>query len=539
MAQHLKLLTAALLPATLAGSATVATAAPAQKKKPNLVFVFADQWRKHALGYRGEDPVLTPNLDSFASWAFSFDNAVACRPVSGPDRACLMTGKYPINNGVFANSVPLAPDEQTLGDLCKSAGYKTAFIGKWHLNGDVDQVLDPSRRHGFDFWVQSVGHQPFNQRYYIGESKNPVYIKDKWAPTYETGTAIEYISRVKDGDEPFCVVLSYNPPHTSGSSGFEDRYQPGQRVGGEIKYGYGYGGPRSYEALYTGNDYVKNPIRGNVMPVGAERDESGLVVPGYFGAITAIDNDFGDLMKYLQQNGLLENTIILFTADHGESMGSQGLMTKGTWFEESAGVPFIIGWKGKTASKREKAVFNSIDVLPTLMGMMDIRASQDMDGVDFSPMLLGGSFKAPEYAMLSFDLGGVAELKSPRYWRALYSERYTYVLCGFNAYRKFTKNGEALYDRLKDPMQLSPIFRGNGQDRLMDKLKGELAAMLRSKGDPFMTDYWQVEHPGYPKLNRHTISLEEMKQKIENGEIVPNGVKKKQQTAPANNNNKK
>ncbi len=110
-----------LLP--LAVLAASGTAAAQVEEKPNIIFVFADQWRKQSLGFRGEDPVQTPNLDKFASWAFSFDNATSCRPVSGPNRACLMTGMYPINNGVFANSVPLDAETPTLGDVCKAAGY--------------------------------------------------------------------------------------------------------------------------------------------------------------------------------------------------------------------------------------------------------------------------------------------------------------------------------------------------------------------------------------------------------------------------------
>ena len=475
MKHYSKLLTAILLPATM----TEATAAASKNGKPNIIFVFADQWRKHSLGFRGEDPVQTPNLDKFASWAFSFDNAVSCSPLSSPNRACLMTGKYAINHGVIANKLPLAADENTLGSLCKAAGYTTAFIGKWHLNGEIDQVRDPSRRHGFDLWVQSLGHNPFDQHYIVGANKFTTNIKNKWAPTFETETAIEYISKIKDDDKPFCVVISYNPPHTSGGIGFEERYQPGKRFNGKIRYGYGYGGPKEYEDLYTGNDYVKNPIRGNVMPVGEAQDESGPVVPGYFGAITAIDNDFGNLMKYLEENLLLDHTIILFTADHGEMMGSHGLMTKSVWFEESVGVPFMIGWKGKSIAKREKAVFNSIDVLPTLLGMLDIPAPKDIDGTDFSSMVLGSRFKAPKYTLLSLHN-----------WRALYSERYTYVLLaetGVN--HKFTHNGEVLYDRLKDPLQRSPIFRGSGQDKLMNKLKGELAAMLKAEDDTFMTKF--------------------------------------------------
>ncbi len=505
----------------LAATAIIPSALAADKTKPNIIFVFADQWRKQALGFKGEDPVQTPNLDRFASWGFSFDNATSCRPVSGPNRACLMTGRYPINNGVFANSVPLDPATPTLGDACKAAGYATAYIGKWHLNGLNDHAATADRRHGFDVWVQSMGHMPFNQGYYIGDDPQRVYKKGIWAPTFETDTAIEFIDQNKD--KPFCVVLSYNPPHTSGGLMFEDRWQPGKHnPDGSMKYGYGYGGPREYEALYTDVDYEKNPIRGNVQPMrkGKYPDRSEGCIPGYFGAISAIDNDFGTLMAYLEKNNLLENTIIVFTADHGESMGSQGLMTKGTWFEESVGVPCIIGWKGKTVNKREKCVFNSIDLLPTLLGAAGVAKPAGIDGKDYSPLIEGKKFTAPQYSFLSFDFGGVAELKAPRYWRAVYSERYTFVLCGMNSNRdEYTQDGMALYDRYEDPLQLRPIFKGMGQDKLMDEMFKTLAAQLKATNDPFIEEYWNNPNAGFPKLNHYTMDLDAYRKDLENGKV--------------------
>ncbi|MDR3260616.1 MAG: sulfatase [Tannerella sp.] len=487
----------------------VAPQAEAQKpgEKPNLVFVFCDQWRRQALGYMGEDPVFTPNLDKFASWSASFDQALSCRPVSGPNRACLMTGKYPINNGVFGNSVPLDPTEDSsLGKSCKAAGYQTAYIGKWHLNGASDPATDPSRRQGFDFWVQSIGHAPFSQKYYIAESNSDVkpYQRGDWAPTYETDVAIDYIEKHKNN--PFCVVISYNPPHTSGGLGFENRYLPGKsRNLKDRKYGYGYGGPKNYEKLYEDKDYAQHPIRGNIKTLRHSTDECFDAIPGYFGAITAIDNDFGKLMEYLEKNHLLENTIVIFTADHGESMGSQGLMTKGTWFEESAGVPCIIGWKGKIKNQRRKEVFNSVDVMPTMLGVMGIPTPESADGTDFSPVLFGKDFKAPEYAFLSFDYGGA--LESPRFWRAVRSERYMYVLCGMNQNRAFTKDGLVLYDLGKDPLQLSPIYKGMGYDKEIDKLHAVLVAQLKKNGDPFIKDYWNSEEKiEYPKVHKFNLS---------------------------------
>lgn len=478
-----------------------------ENERPNIIFILTDQWRKQSLGFRNEDPVKTPNLDKFATWAFSFDNATTCRPVSGPGRACIFTGKYPINNGVFANGVPLSLDEESMGKQFKKAGYKTAYIGKWHLNGIDDHVTNPEARQGFDYFVQSMGHVPFRQGYYFQDDTKRTYVNE-WAPTFETRLGIEFIEKHKNDDAPFCLVLSYNPPHTGGGPGFEDRYQPGKLTKNKThKLGYGYAGPKEYEKLYNNIDYDKNPIRGNLRPIRGTSDTSSSAIPGYFGAITAIDNDFGNLISYLEKNNLLENTIIVFTSDHGESMGSQGLMTKGTWFEESMGVPCLIAWKGKIKHKREKVVFNNIDLMPTLLGLSNIEKPQNIDGTDYSPMLLGEKFKAPQYAFTSFDFGGVMEVKA-RYWRAIYSSRYTYVLCGMNHNRHFTKDGMVLYDREKDPLQLNPIYKGMGYDDVINKLHTELIKHLEKTNDPFIREYWNNPNAGYPSLNKRTIDLD-------------------------------
>jgi arylsulfatase A-like enzyme len=506
---------------TFFSTGIISSALKAENKKPNLVFVLTDQWRKHALGYRGEDPVLTPNIDKFESWAFSFDNALSCNPVSGPNRACIFTGKYTINNGVFANDVPLDPEEvSSFGKIFKAAGYRTGYIGKWHLNGEGEAATDPTRRQGFDFWVQSLAHNPFSQKYYIAETNKDVkaYQRGVWAPTYETEVGIDFIEKNKN--DPFCLVISYNPPHTSGGLGFEDRYMPGTPTkDGKHKYGYGFGGPKEFEALYQGKNYAHDLIRKNIKTIRNTSDECFDAIPGYFGSITAIDKDFGNLMSYLEKNNLLENTIIVFTSDHGESMGSQGLMTKDTWFEESVGVPFLVGWKGKTVHQRSKEVFNSIDFMPSLLGMMQLPIPKSTDGHDFSPLFFGEKFKAPEFAFLSFNFGGINELKASRYWRAIYSKRYTYVLCGLNTYRSFTKDGLVLYDREKDPFQMHPIYKGMGYDKVIKKLHAELVRNLKKTGDPFIEKYWNNPDPGYPTLNKYTIPEEKLMERWKNGTV--------------------
>lgn len=474
-----------------------------EEESPNILFILTDQWRKQAVGYMHEDPVRTPNLDALSQWARSFDNAVSSNPVSGPNRACIFTGLYTINNGMWANNASIDPAEASaMGTVFKAAGYRTGYIGKWHMNGKVDLVADSTRRLGFDFWYQSIGHNHFRSSYYAPHvNPDGRFTREGWGPTLETNEAIGFMER-SDG-RPFCLVVSYAPPHTGGGPGFEDRYQPGK----PLKRGYGYAGPAEFEAWYT-DDYDRHPIRPNIKPTGKNPGTMSYAhaVPGYFGAISSLDHEIGRLIGYLEQNNLLEKTIIVFTSDHGEMMGSQGLMTKGVPFEESEGVPMLFAWKGRVASGRETCVFGSIDILPTVAGLAGVKFP-GADGTDYSPMLLGRKFNAPQYVFTEFNFGGVGEKGRP--WRAVFSEEYVYILAGPSYLRNaFIPEGYVLYDRKKDPYQFHPILRGMGYDTVIDTYHAVLADHLAQKEDPFIRTMWNVsrdELPDKPFLHKENI----------------------------------
>ena len=202
-------------------------------KQKNLLYIFADQWRAHAVGAAGEDPVATPNMDRFAQESMSCTNAISTYPLCSPHRAALMTGKYPTSCGMWTNCkigldevVMLKPQEITISDVLHDCGYATAYIGKWHLDGSEKNFYkDPKsgavnwdaftpqgeRRHHFDYWV-SYGA--------MDEHMNPHYWHDtdekikpgKWSVEYETDLALDYLKN-RDEEKPFCMFLSWNPPH--------------------------------------------------------------------------------------------------------------------------------------------------------------------------------------------------------------------------------------------------------------------------------------------------------------------------------------
>lgn len=470
--------------------------------KPNIIFVISDQWRSQSLGFINEDPVITPNLDAFAKDAVFFKNAVTNRPICTPSRATIFTGQYPSVNGVFGNSVRLSEQSVTLGDIAKANGYQTGYVGKLHLDGKDEGYVPKERRHGFDYWLISNNHNPFYQEYFIQENKKGIRIKGSWEPDWITDKTINYIDSVKNN--PFCVVLSYGPPHTGGGPGFEDRGQPGKRdEKGVQKLGYGYAAPEKWEKLYTNPEKMKR--RPNVQPVGSVKDESWPVLPGYFGAITSIDYNFGRLIDYLKKNKLYENTIIVFTADHGEMLGSHGRMTKGIWYDESIGIPCLISFKDKVKSAVITNPFSTIDMTPTVLGLAGIKVPQFMNGVDFSPAMKGNSQELPDYAFCSFDQGMPSE--NDRAWRCVYTTRYTYVLAKEVSYKNdFIKDGMVLYDRKNDPYQLKPLYKGMGYDEVMDSLNNLLVKQLDKTNDPFLKLQWKTgnepKYKYYDALNR-------------------------------------
>lgn len=462
----------------------------AQEEKPNVLFVLCDQWRKQSLGFLGEDPVITPNIDAFAKEAVFFSNAVCTRPICAPNRASLFSGQYPINTGVYGNKVQLAKETITLGDVAKKSGYKTGYIGKWHLDGDGEGFVPAERRHGFDYWIMSQAHSPFNQRYYIQNSTQPTVINYAWEPDWITDRAIDYLKSVEK--DPFVLVVSYGPPHTGGGPGFEDRWQPGKRTNGKIKYGYGYAAPDKYEALYPNPEHID--LRPNVEPVGRYEDPSWETIPGYFGAITSIDENFGRLIEVLKDEGIFENTIVVFTSDHGEMLGSHGKMTKGIWYEESIAVPFLIAYPKKLKSSVVNEVFNSIDVMPTILGLVGVDIPNGVDGTDFSERISSGSQKnLPEAAFLSFDQGLASE--PDRAWRAVRTDRYLFCLAKTQKYKEAdsVKDGIVLYDLKDDPYQMNPIYRGMGYDSQIDHLFIVLKDHLEETKDPFLTLQWKTD----------------------------------------------
>lgn len=489
-----------------------------EKIKPNLLYVFSDQQRRHSVGFMNEDPVVTPNLDKLAEEGIAFTNAITSSPICTAHRASLLTGMYPHSNGVLMNNNHLSHKNKTFGEVLKEEGYQTGYIGKWHLY--KAQYIPPEERFGFDFWHANNYNDDHFRRIYYRDKPEPYIDERGWNVTHEVDVALEFIEGALENDAPFALFLAHHAPHSNDLKSFQkfDDITAHKKIQGvHYKRDVQFVGPEKFMAPYFEMKIQRRP---NV-PANANGGDGGFAVeacPGYFGMVNAVDDAFGTLMKILEKEDprypgkkLKETTIVVFTSDHGEMLGSHELMYKDIFYEESIGVPFIISWQGQINERvKYDKIFNTVDIMPTILNLMELPVPETVQGVDYSPILKGKKFNAPSSAYISYFTGWWDfDTMDPAegYWRAVRTDRYTYVV-GLNSEikKKITGNIfnipreliateendkiEFLFDNDKDPYQMRPIVRGNSKeyDSVLDSLKAELINYLVMTNDPWKED---------------------------------------------------
>ena len=184
-------------------------------KHPNILYVFADQWRAQSLGYAGCSQVRTPHLDAFAQRSLNLPQAVANTPVCAPYRATLISGLMPDKHGVFLNDAALDPTIPSFGKVFRDAGYDTAWVGKWHVDGQGWYTpIPPERRHGFKHWRALELTHTYNHSQYYGHEDNELRTWEGYDAIAQTDDLIKWIQSGRDSSKPFCAALSWGPPHS-------------------------------------------------------------------------------------------------------------------------------------------------------------------------------------------------------------------------------------------------------------------------------------------------------------------------------------
>ena len=419
---------------------------------PNLIFVLTDEHPAKAWSRGGVRELKTPNLERLADEGITFTNCISNNPICTPYRASLLTGLHGHQNGFINNhdKFPLANDLPTWSQILKDQGYTMGYIGKWHLypaceapifeEGEVKtpaQLTPPAYRQGFDdLWIQTSNHnEPFNTYYWDEDEQYKKY--DGYAPTHEMTQLLGFIDTHQNDSTPFCAVLSLLPPHPIYSQA-----------------------PRQWRNYYQ---HLETPFWRNV-PGRYRTYENLKGLKDFYAQITAVDAEIGRLLDKLDKTGLAENTVVVFTSDHGDLHYAHGNYWKRYPWEESVNVPFIARFPVKIKPKTiSDALLGAVDLAPTLLGLLGFGdfIPPSMQGNDLSHVFFGQKGHTPVSQLILYNLppaGHYIHERQPDLpdYRGVRTKEWTYAV------RKLPITGEVvsymMHHNLEDPYQLKNLI---------------------------------------------------------------------------------
>jgi arylsulfatase A-like enzyme len=494
-------------------------------KPPNILFIMADQFRADYLACAGHPTIRTPNLDALARDGVRFSEAFVQAPVCGGSRMSFYTGRYAFSHGAYYNNYPLRIDEKTIGDYLRPQGYRVALVGKTHMRPDLetcerlglnvesadgvlmrqcgfepverddglhpDQLVDPNL--AYNVYLRKQGYEGDNpwhdyanasegedgeilSGWFLRNARLPARVREEHSETaYMTNRAMGFMGETRD--RPWCLHLSYIKPH------------------------WPYMAPAPYHDMYSAGDILDanradsekdgcSPVLSAFMKheesVNFSRDEvRAAVIPTYMGLITQLDHHIGRVRTFLKETGQTDNTIIVFTSDHGDYLGDHWLGEKDLFHDEVMRVPLIIhdprpeadATRGQTIAEFAEA----IDLVPTFLDWAEgAPQTQRLEGRSLTPLLRGtvpAGWRNAVYADSCFalrharkDLG-----LEPDEARAfmLRSTRWKYM--------RFEKHPPLLYDLQADPRELNDLGRSNFHADTRAEMDGLLFDWLRRR----------------------------------------------------------
>lgn len=453
---------------------------------PNVLLIMTDQQRPDTLGFRGQTPCKTPNIDRIASEGVSFDRAITPCPLCLPSRASLFTGLYPTQNNMMSNQTGHLTSCQML-DHFRAGGYQVNFAGKWHMGeGNVSHFTD---RHAGDStkvysqWCRDQGlidgwmfNDPDTRTTRTPSMSVPkVHCQDlpvdKTNEAYITDFAIDMI-RERDRSKPFFQVCSYNGPHPPfmipqpyfSMYGPSDVQPPGNF------------GPQSGEHSANRTSFYRTLFRDH----GEDFDKWRASYAVYWGFVTMIDDMIGKIIDVMEAEDLMDDTIILFTSDHGENLGAHGLWQKMVPYEESICVPLIVRIPDRQGGQRAVMPVSLVDVAPTLASLCNLPGLADWMGND----ILQGDWDNENQPALFAMHRPIGDWMKVTDWRMIEVDRFKYVWY-FDA-------DDELFDLTNDLGETTNLINDPSQQSRLLKLKRELDSFLRKTTDPLLS-CWQED----------------------------------------------
>jgi len=391
--------------------------APGNKGKPNLLFIWTDEQQPGTIGAYGNSVIKTPNLDRLAGESFMFRYAYVTQPVSTPSRSSIMTGLYPHTSGLTSNNIPLPDSIECLPGLLDDPTYSTGYMGKWHLGNEVfpqkgfrtwetveDNYIDyysPERdknsRSSYHHWLIEKGYKPDKNNKFSRDfaSKLPI---EHCKPRFLEEKACEFLEQNRNN--PFILYINFLEPHMPFWGPLNGMYKPEEVIL-----------PESFDDPLEENEPLsyklkKENIRKNY---GETEDDFRKLTARYWGLASQVDLSIGAILDKLRDLGLDENTIVVFTSDHGDMMGAHRLVAKTVMYQEAIRIPLMI----KIPSIDVKpgiieSQVSQIDILPTILDLMKGERNSKLQGKSLLP-LISGEKTAEDYVFIEWNSNRNAE----------------------------------------------------------------------------------------------------------------------------------
>jgi arylsulfatase len=476
-------------------------------KRPNLLFLWTDEQRADTLAVYGNRFVRAPHLNALANESIVFRHAYCTQTVCTPSRSSVMTGLYPHTNGCLANNIPLCPETPTIAEMV-SDDYRCGYYGKWHLG---DEVVP---QHGFDRWrsIEDNYRQHYSRpeylalrsdyhRYLVAQGYEPdreslgerVFARRTAARLPEPHTkaaflgreAAEFIRR-QDGDRPWMLYVNFLEPHMPFTGPYDDLYPPD-----EIPVGPHFmrAPAPNASALHRSQaeHYMHSTFEGHDL-----RTEAGwrTLRARYLGLVTLVDRAVGEILGALEASGQAEDTIVVYTSDHGDMMGDHGILAKAVQYEEAMRVPLLVRvpWLHSGGRVVDGRV-SQIDLVPTLLDVLGEPAPAGLQGHSRADVLRGAADLAGNDVVVEWNArpGGRAgagqerpDAEGNRYhgapWRCIVTAD------GWKLNLSPDDHGE-LYHLSEDPYELVNLYDSAAHQPRIRDLAGRIAAWQRTNGD--------------------------------------------------------
>lgn len=421
-------------------------------KRPNVLIVHTDQQSLWTLSCYGATEIDTPHIDRLASEGARLTQFFVNSAVCTPSRGTFLTGRYPHAHGAIRNNLSLNRDEETFAEVLRQNGYVTGYAGKWHLDGRARPGwVHAERSMGFDDarFMFNRGHWKKIQDTEMADCEPTIFPYSEFGdettyPTdWLTDKTIDFIRQ--DRDRPFCFMLSIPDPHTpfKPRSPYDALLNPADM---DL--------PASYDETSPFEPWAQQQAR------KPDPEKLRQFKAWYFGAVKLIDDNVGRLVDCLEKEGILDNTVIVFTSDHGEYMGEHGLMGKNMIYETAHHVPFVVRWPERIAAGMVvDQVVASVDFQQTLLGLIGVEPCGREQGRDASPLLAGESIDWSDEAFIHHPSHQWAGVYTPEWLYAVHSEGYA-----------------LLFDRHEDPDQVNNVIASKPAvvDDLRARVRGHL-----------------------------------------------------------------